>query len=89
MLENFKQYLIEKGYSEFTPSGHPSTVYDYKKRILKICERESISIETLLDRIDFFVERYGPLGKEDEFGRKSYNAYISALRKFKDFKNKE
>jgi len=29
MLERFKTYLIKKGYSEFTPSGKPSTVYDY------------------------------------------------------------
>ena len=44
MLENFKQYLIEQGYSEFTPSGNPSTAYDYMKRVEKICDRESITI---------------------------------------------
>ena len=36
MLERFKKYLIEKEYSEFTPSGKPSKVYDYIKRVEKI-----------------------------------------------------
>jgi len=27
MLRNFKEYLIQKGYSEYTPSGKPSTAY--------------------------------------------------------------
>ena len=29
----FKNYLIEKGYSEFTKSGRRSTVYDYDFRV--------------------------------------------------------
>ena len=39
MLEKFMKYLIQQGYSEYTPSGNPSTVYDYAKRIQKICHR--------------------------------------------------
>lgn len=85
MLENFKDYLIEHGYSEFTPSGKPSTVYDYIKRVEKICDRERISIKRLADNIIFFVDKYGPTGNEAEFGSKSHNAYISALKKFQDF----
>ncbi len=85
MLENFKHYLIEQGYSEFTPSGNPSTVYDYMKRVEKICDRESITIKRLADNISFYVDKYGPTGNEAEFGRKSHNAFISALRKFENF----
>ena len=70
MLENFKHYLIEQGYSEFTPSGNPSTVYDYMKRVEKICDRESITIKRLADNISFYVDKYGPTGNEAEFGRK-------------------
>lgn len=33
MKEQFKTYLREKGYKEYTPSGNPGTVYDYMKRI--------------------------------------------------------
>lgn len=85
MLENFKNYLVGQGYSEFTPSGKPSTVYDYMKRIEKICNRESITTKRLADNICFYVYKYGPTGNEAEFGRKSHNAFISALRKFEDF----
>lgn len=85
MLENFKDYLVEQGYSEFTPSGNPSTAYDYMKRVEKICDREGISIKKLADNISFYVDKYGPTGNEAEFGRKSHNAFISALRKFADF----
>ena len=31
-LDNFKQWLKGQGYSEYTPSGKPSTIYDYPKR---------------------------------------------------------
>ncbi len=85
MLENFKRYLIQQGYSEFTPSGNPSTVYDYAKRVQKICERENISFSKLADNIDFYVKRYDSFGDEADFGKKSHNAYISALKKFKEF----
>lgn len=85
MLENFKDYLVSLGYSEFTPSGNPSTAYDYMKRVDRICERENISVNKLADNIQYYVDLYGPTGKESEFGMKSHNAYINALRRFEEF----
>ena len=86
MLENFKNYLIDEGYREYTKhSGKPSTVYDYVKRVEKICERENISIHKLSENISFYVEEYGPTGNESEFGKKSHNAFISALKQFQNF----
>lgn len=85
MLENFKRYLIQQGYSEFTPSGNPSTVYDYGKRINKICERERISIEQLANNINVYVEKYGSLGSDAEFGKRSHSAFINALKRFEEF----
>lgn len=85
MLENFKKYLIDQGYSELTPSGNPSTVYDYMKRVERICERENITIKDLGDNIRFYVEKYGPYGKEADFGKRSHSAFINALRRFEDF----
>ena len=85
MLENFKKYLIEQGYSEFTPAGHPSTVYDYIKRVERICNRENITVQELSKNISFYVEKYGPLGRESEFGKRSHNAYINAIKRFEDF----
>ena len=85
MLEKFKRFLILNGYSEFTPSGHPSTVYDYTKRIEGICKRERISIHHLAENISFYVERYDTNGSEEDFGRRSHNAFISALKSFQEF----
>ena len=85
MLENFKTYLIKKGYSEFTPSGNPSTVYDYMKRVEKIRSRENISINELSENISYYVEKYDYAGTESEFGKRSHNAFINALKRFEEF----
>ena len=67
MLQDFENYLVKQGYSVSTPSGKPSTVYDYIKRVETVCERENISINTLYKNIDDYVEKYGPSGNESEF----------------------
>jgi hypothetical protein len=84
-LKNFETYLIKEGYSEYTPSGHPSTVYDYGKRVENICEKESISILKLAENIDFYVSKYDTYGSEAEYGNKSHRAIINALKRFQDF----
>lgn len=84
-LENFKTYLIQQGYSEYTPSGNPSTVYDYGKRVNKILKKEKISIQKLTENIDLYVKKYDAYGSEEEFGKSSHNAFINALKRFQDF----
>ncbi|MBR1615788.1 MAG: hypothetical protein IJ673_09965 [Treponema sp.] len=84
-MNDFKNYLIRNGYSEKTPSGKPSTVYDYQKRIQTICERENIpTLDILCNRIDEIENRYSESGEESAFGAKSHNAYICAIRRFQD-----
>ena len=85
MLENYKKYLVQQGYSEYTPSGNPSTVYDYAKRVQRIYEREGISLRKLADNINFYVSKYDQFGDEADFGKKSHNAYINALKRFEEF----
>lgn len=85
MLEKFRTFLIGQEYSEVTPSGKPSTVYDYEKRIKRICERENVSINEFANNIEYYVDQYGPDGKDADFGRKSHNAYISAIRKYAEY----
>lgn len=85
LKEQFEQYLIKAGYSLHTPSGNPSTVYDYKKRIDKVCEWEGLSWEGLAGRIDTIVSQYDVGGSKEELGNKSHNAVINALRRFQDF----
>jgi site-specific recombinase XerD len=90
LLDEFEKYLIERGYSQITPSGFPSTTRDYAKvRIPKICEREKISVEQLAANIRHYVEKYGDSGREREFGRKSHNSFISALKRFEEFINRK
>jgi hypothetical protein len=85
ILNNFENYLIENGYSKLTSSGHPSTVYDYMKRVEKICEKEEISLLKIAEKIDFYIRKYDADGIEAEYGNKSHRANINALKRFRDF----
>ena len=77
--------MIEQGYSEFTPSGNPSTAYDYMKRVEKIRSRENLSINELAENINYYVEKYDSNGDDAEFGKRSHNAFINALKRFEEF----
>ena len=66
MLDRFKEYLAEKGYKSTTPSGNPSTVYDYAKRIQRVCKRENISERKLAEDIRLYVKKYDTNGQEAE-----------------------
>jgi len=84
-MDDFKNFLIRQGYSEFTPSGHPSTVYDYPKRVQTICDREHIpSLDELKNRIVEIENRYSEDGAEAEFGARSHKAYINAIHRFRE-----
>ena len=86
MKKQFENYLIEKGYKITTPSGLPSTVYDYIKRIDYVCKMEGYSSwEQLADVIPEKIREYDVGGIKEELGRKSHNAVISALVQFKNF----
>ena len=85
MIEKFEEYLEKRGYSKLTPSGLPSTVYDYKKRVLKICKREGINIESLAKNISSYISKYDTYGIDFEYGKKSNSAYINALKRFEEF----
>lgn len=85
MKERFRRFLIDAGYKETTPSGNPSTVYDYIKRIDKVCEWERESWETLAEHIEVVVVMYDVGGPKEELGKKSHSAVINALRRFQEF----
>ena len=85
MKEKFCQYLINKGYSLTTPTGNPSTVYDYQKRIDKVCEWENCSWDTLAKNITQIVEVYDVGGCKEELGNKSHRAVINALKQYREF----
>lgn len=83
--EQFKKWLISQGYSERTPSGHPSTAYDYPNRIDKICDWENITWETLAKNITTILSQYDTGGAKEIYGKKSNSAFINALKRFSEF----
>ena len=80
----FRDFLIKRGYKIKTKSGHPSTVYDYIKRIDRIAKRENYDWNEIADKIENIVIKYDCNGTEEEFGNKSHRAYINALKAYKD-----
>lgn len=85
MKKQFEEYLISKGYKQTTLNGHPSTVYDYIKRIDKICEWENMSWGQLADNVQYILSHYDVGGKKENIGKTSHNAVINALRRFAEF----
>lgn len=86
MRTQFKQYLIKEGYKEYTPSGHPSTVYDYIKRIDFVCEEEGLlSWMQLASNINYYVNNYDIGGRKESLGELSHRSVINALKRFRDF----
>ena len=87
MKKEFENYLILQGYSLTTPSGNPSTVYDYIKRIDKVCIWENCTWETLATNISNIVRVYDIGGLKENLGNLSHRAVINALKRFRDFLN--
>ncbi|MFA7435405.1 MAG: hypothetical protein WC006_03450 [Bacilli bacterium] len=83
--DEFEEYLISLEYSIETPSGNPSTVTDYCRRIEKVCNVEGMSWDSLAKNIEQIVKEYDKGGIKEEAGRKSHNAVINALKRYWDF----
>ena len=85
MLRQFENYLIQRGYKQFSVNAAKSTVFDYSWRIAKICEKEQITLEKLSADITKYLELYGKTGLKWCIGRKSHESYINALKQFRKF----
>lgn len=85
MLNKFREYLISKGFKEYSANNSPSTCIDYCWRISKIIEKEGITIEQLSADINKYLEQYDRLGDKWTIGRRSHESYINALRQFRKF----
>lgn len=85
MKDKFKQWLASKGYSLETPRGKPSTVYDYAKRIDRVCHCENMTWPALAADIERIIKEYNTGGVKAENGNKSHRAVINALLQFKYF----
>ncbi len=85
MKKAFEEFLISEGYKKFTSSGKPSTVYDYVKRIDKVCEWENLNWQGLANNIKSVLPEYTENGTKAELGAKSHNAAKCALICFERF----
>lgn len=85
MLKQFENYLIQRGYKEFSAQGSKSTVFDCCFRISEICEKEQITLEKLSSDITRYLELYGQTGAKWIIGRRSHESYINALKQFRKF----
>lgn len=84
-LDGFKSYLKRCGYTEYTPSGLPSTVYDYIGRIQKVLEWESMTLSELNQNINKLCHEYDIGGTKQELGNKSHRAVINALKRYREY----
>ena len=84
-LESFRQFLISKGYKEYSANANPSSVLDYCWRISKIIEKEGITLESLSRSIEHYINLYGRTGEKWCIGRRSHESYINALKQFRKF----
>lgn len=86
MKKAFFDYLVGRGYKQFSESGHPSTAYDYLKRIEQVIAWENYNgWEDVARNIADLCCEYSAGGEKEKFGKISHNSVISALRRFSEF----
>lgn len=82
----YSKYLHDKGYSDFSAAGNPSTTYNYPSRVDKICKREGFSNWDEFGRkLLQIIEKYRPNGSESEYGKQSNGSNLKALELFLEF----
>lgn len=83
--EAYKSYLLSFGYKEYTPSGNPSTVYQYIKSVESVLEWENLTWIGLAFNISSIRRKYDRGGISQTQGELSHNTVINALRRFEEF----
>lgn len=78
MLNEFKNYLLNKNYE-------PSTAEDYQGRIERLCKKEQFSLEHLSQNIKEILPLYEVAGKKASYGKRSHTSVRQALRRFNLF----
>ena len=85
IIEKYEIWLQNKGYSRVTPSGDPSTTYDYVRRVKQIALEEGMELQELAECIDDILLQYSPGGAKADKGAVSHSAVLNALKQFKNF----
>ena len=84
MLKNYKNWLIQKGYSTTTQNNKPSTVYDYMTSLVRVCHWESKTVEQLAEAISTILPQ-DTIGEHAARGRMKSRAVRSSIRAFSKF----
>ena len=85
LKNGYKEFLVESGYKEYTPSGLPSTVYQYIDAIEKVCEQEYMDWVGIAKNIEMLVKRYNWGGEKESFGNKGHRTVINAILRYSEF----
>ena len=86
---SFYEFLVNRGYKEFTEDGKPSTVHSYMIAIEKVCLWEKLTWLELAKNIGSIVKDYGFGGKREAYGNKSHRTVYNALVSYFWFVKKE
>ena len=85
MQKDYRNWLIQKGFSVKTANNKPSTVYDYIRGIKFVCHEENICIEQVAEKIDELLPLYRKGGEYEHLGRQISRSVRSSLNQFSKF----
>lgn len=85
MNNDFKNWLIDKGFSLFTAKNTKSTIFDYLTCVKRVCHWENKTIEELADSISEIYPKYCDMGEHSVRGRMKSRAVRCGLRQFNKF----
>ncbi len=86
MLKKFENWLLQNNYK-------PNTAKDYQYRIKRVCKKENISLDVLVENITLEnfvanIENILPIyevGEKYDYGNRSHTSVKQALRRFNKF----
>lgn len=81
----FQDYLVECGYKLYTPSGLPSTVFEYRRAVSDIKSNEALSFSDFCNNIDSIIREYDIGGSKESLGKKKHSTWINALKRFREY----
>lgn len=82
---NFVEYLVERGYKKYTPSGNRSTAFQYADGVEKVRQRERLTETEMTKNIGMLIKKYDIVGMESEFGSRGHGTIINALKRYREF----
>ena len=83
--DGFQNYLVQNNYRLYTPSGNPSTVFEYITAVSKVLTIESLNLIDFCMKITSIIKEYDEGGSKEALGRTKHNTWINALKRFSEY----